>query len=92
MKIKNAVKYGLSLMLLLMSLSACSCKINYEYCPVYPVGGQKVGRELEKLNEAEFQATFEWIARINKLRLELEECKKDDFHKRKSSFSSKSGI
>ncbi len=74
MKIKNALKYGLSLMLYIMSLSGCSCKTNYEYCPVYPLGGEKVGHELEKLNGEEFEATFEWIARINKLRLELEEC------------------
>lgn len=63
-------------MLLLMSLSACSCKINYDHCPVYPVGGVSVGRELQKLSKEEFTATFEWIARINKLRLELEECQK----------------
>ncbi len=70
------LKYGLSLTLLIMSLSACSCRVNYEACPSYPVGGEKVGKELAKLNSAEFTALFEWLARINKLRKELELCKR----------------
>lgn len=36
--------------------------------------GEKVGHELKKLKKEDFEATFEWIARINKLRLELENC------------------
>ena len=69
-------------MLLQMSLSACSCKVNYDYCPIYPVGGEKVGQELKKLNAAEYSATFEWIARINKLKQELTLCEKKNttFH------------
>ena len=61
-------------MLLVMSLSACSCKINYDNCPTYPVGGKKVGLELEKLDGAQFPALFEWIGRIGKLKEELDLC------------------
>ncbi|MBQ7660158.1 MAG: hypothetical protein IJS26_05450 [Alphaproteobacteria bacterium] len=68
--------YGLGLMQLIVSLSACSCKINYDNCPTYPIGGQKVGQELQRLNSAEFPATFEWLGRINKLKQELELCKR----------------
>jgi len=61
-------------MLLMASLSACSCKINYDNCPTYPIGGQKVGKELSRLSAKEFPNTFEWLARINKLRQELALC------------------
>ena len=61
----------------MMSLSACSCKINYDVCPTYPKGGKMVGMELSRLNGAEYPALFEWLARINKLRQELELCKND---------------
>jgi len=73
---KKKLKYGLGLTLLLMSLPACSCKINYDNCPIYPVGGKSVGTELKRLNGAEYPALFEWLGRINKLRQELELCKK----------------
>ncbi len=63
-------------MLLLMSLLGCSCKTNYNHCPLYPVGGKKVGQELSRLNSFEYPNTFEWLARINKLRQELELCQK----------------
>ena len=68
--------YGLSLTLLIASLSACSCKINYDVCPAYPKGGKAVGQELSRLNSSEFPNTFEWLARINKLRQELELCER----------------
>lgn len=64
-------------MLLMSSLWGCSCKINYDVCPTYPVGGQSVGQELAKLNSSEFPALFEWLARINKLRQELELCERN---------------
>jgi len=76
MSSKRKLIYGASLTLAIVSLSACSCKINYNNCPVYPVGGQKVGQELSKLNTAEYPALFDWIGRINKLRLELELCER----------------
>jgi len=61
-------------MLAIASLSSCSCKINYDNCPVYPKGGKNVGQELSRLNADDFPSTFEWLARINKLRMELDLC------------------
>ena len=63
-------------MLNLMSLWSCSCKVNYDNCPVYPKGDKAVGEELKRLNYSEFPATFEWLGRINKLRQELEICER----------------
>jgi len=39
-----------------------------------------VGKEISKLNSAEFPALFDWMARIYKLKQELDLCerKKDD--------------
>ncbi|MBQ7659416.1 MAG: hypothetical protein IJS26_01535 [Alphaproteobacteria bacterium] len=71
---RKKLKFGASLTLLLMSLSACSCKINYDVCPVYPIGGKAVGQELSRLNASDYPNTFEWLARINKLRQELALC------------------
>lgn len=71
---KRKLRYGLLLMLVIPNLSACSCKINYDNCPVYAVGGERVGQELSRLNPAEYPNLFEWLGRINKLRLELELC------------------
>lgn len=54
----------------------CSCStMEYYSCPVYPVGGPKVGAELSTLDGAKYAHTFEWIGRIDKLRQELELCK-----------------
>lgn len=48
---------------------------NYDtFCPVYPTAGEKVAKELE--NAGDLPHTWEWIARINKLRQELEICQK----------------
>ena len=68
--------FGLGLMQVMLSLSACSCRINYDVCPTYPIGGEKVGVELSRLSSSEFPATFEWLGRINKLRQELELCER----------------
>ncbi|MBQ7659864.1 MAG: hypothetical protein IJS26_03880 [Alphaproteobacteria bacterium] len=43
-------------------------------CPTYPKGGQKVGKELSRLDSRQYPALFEWLGRINKLRQELELC------------------
>lgn len=61
-------------MLATVSLSACSCRVNYDVCPTYPKGGEPVGKELSRLNTAEYPALFEWLARINKLKQELDLC------------------
>lgn len=71
------VRFGLVLMLIAASCLISCTTANYEgLCPVYPVAGPKVAAELEKTEAAEFPYFWEWLARINKLRLELELCRK----------------
>ena len=62
------------MLLALNFLSSCRT-INYNNCPVYPVAGPTVATEISTLDPAMYPATWEWLARINKLRLELELCK-----------------
>ena len=50
-------------------------------CPIYPIAGENVAKELEKADYTSFPYTWEWIGRINKLRLELELCKGSKFSK-----------
>ena len=45
---------------------------DYSYCPVYPIAGKKVADEIADLDAPAF---WEWMGRINKLRLQLEICK-----------------
>lgn len=72
---KRRLRLPLSLMLLVMSLSGCSTPAYYSSCPVYPAGGEKVGKELATIPYEGYQATWEWLGRIDKLRQELELCK-----------------
>lgn len=53
-------------------LSSCT-PVSSDYCPVYPVAGEKVAAELEQAGD--LPATWEWIGRIDKLRRELELCR-----------------
>lgn len=59
----------------MIGLCSCSTTEYYSSCPIYPVGGKKVAKELEKLNYSEYPNTWEWIGRIDKLRQELGVCK-----------------
>lgn len=68
-------RFTLSLMLVVLSCLSSCATANYDYCPVYPVAGEKVAAELEEASYSEFPNTWEWIGRINKLRQELEVCK-----------------
>ena len=54
-------------------LWSCS-SVEYSECPIYPVGGKEVGAELEKVPYQGYEHFWEWIARLNKLRQELELC------------------
>ncbi len=65
----------LVLMPVVMSLCGCSNPVYYSSCPLYPVGGAKVGIEIERLSFEEYPATWEWLGRIDKLRQELQVCK-----------------
>lgn len=69
------LKYWQSLMLIsLICLSSCTTK-NYEYCPTYPVAGKKVAEEIKDIEGDNF---WEWMGRINKLRLQLDLCQKKE--------------
>lgn len=58
----------------MICLSGCAPVI-YDSCPLYPVGGEKVAAELEKVSYEQAPAFWEWLGRIDKLRQELEVCK-----------------
>lgn len=58
----------------MLYLSSCA-PVNSDYCPVYPVAGEKVAAELEKTPYAGYESFWEWLGRIDKLRQELELCK-----------------
>lgn len=62
-------------MLIITSLLTSCRQVNYNNCPTYPIAGKKVAQELNRINYTEFENTWEWIGRINKLRQELELCK-----------------
>ena len=69
---KRGRQFILALILIgILLLSSCA-RVNCD-CPVYPVAGPKVAEELEKASTEDFPKTWEWIARINKLREELEQ-------------------
>ena len=53
---------------------------------MYPVAGERVAAELEKVNYSEFPNTWEWIGRIDKLRQELEVCGKWKYSKQSCGF------
>ena len=59
-----------------LCLSSCAAEPSEPVCscPVYPVAGPEVARELEQADYASYPHTWEWIGRINKLRQELELC------------------
>ena len=71
---KNGRLFRQSLMLLALScLSSCApanCEIYSP--PVFPKAGVKVADELEHLSFEEYPHLWEWIARLNKMRKELE--------------------
>lgn len=65
--------FKLSLTLLaLICLSSCMTT-SYNFCPTYPIAGEKVAKELESAGD--LPNTWEWIGRINKLKQELDLCK-----------------
>jgi len=55
-------------------LNSCAA-INYDNCPVYPIAGENVGKELENIPYSGYENFWEWLARINKLKEELDLCK-----------------
>lgn len=71
---KKEQKFKLSLMLLVMNLLISCATVNCEpeIMPQFPYAGAKVATEMENLSAEEFPNLWEWVARLNKLRQELE--------------------
>lgn len=59
----------------MLYLSSCT-PVVYSGCPVFPVAGEKVASELEKVSYEQAPAFWEWLGRIDKLRQELELCRR----------------
>lgn len=57
----------------MICLNSCT-STNYDYCVKYPTAGEKVAKELENVPYRGYENFWEWLARINKLRMELEIC------------------
>ena len=69
-------RFTLALMPAVMSCLSSCVQANYDSCPVYPVAGEKVAAELEKIGYDRAPNFWEWLGRIDKLRQELEVCGK----------------
>lgn len=73
---RKSLRFGLFRMLVVMNCLNSCARVHYDNCPAYPLAGPKVAAELEKLDYASAPNTWEWLARINKLRQELQLCEK----------------
>ena len=71
---KNGRKFRLGPMLLALSCLNSCARVNCEpvNLPQFPHAGAKVAAEAENLSAEEFPNMWEWFARLNKLRQELE--------------------
>ena len=58
-------------LMLLLTLSASGCAKAGCDCPPWPIAGPAVAKELDYLPEKEFPALYEWLARLDKLRDQL---------------------
>lgn len=76
-KIFKRIKRGKSLLVFVLCifLSCCSYT-NASLCPRYPVAGKKVADELKNVPYDQAPNFWEWLGRIDKLRQELELCRK----------------
>lgn len=65
------------LLLILIGIAFCGCTqtISSKPCAVYPIGGEKVGKELEKIPYNGFENFWEHQARLYKLKQELDLCR-----------------
>lgn len=62
-------------MLVISFCCGCTPTMSSRPCPAYPVGGEKVGKELEKIPYSGFENFWEHQARLYKLKQELDLCK-----------------
>lgn len=74
MSIRKNLKYILLLTLAVLSSSCASAEVNYRQCASFPIGGEKVAEELEKVPYSQFEDFWEWIDRLYKLKQELDLC------------------
>lgn len=67
-------RFKLGLMLIVMSyLNSCAPAIcEPVVLPQFPYAGLKVADELQNLSAEKYPYLWEWIGRLNKLRMELE--------------------
>lgn len=74
MRYKKERLFKRSLMLLALSFLSSCATANCEFAepPVFPKAGAKVADELENLSFNDYPNLWEWIARLNKMRKELE--------------------
>lgn len=63
------------IILLVILLLGCSTTASYDNCPYFPIGGKKVAEELENVPYQGYEDFWEWIARLYKLKQELDICK-----------------
>ena len=74
---RRRLRFTLALMpAAMICLSSCVPAGYSPGCPVYPVAGEKVAAELEKISYEQAPNFWEWLGRIDKLRQELEVCGK----------------
>lgn len=71
----NVARFILLLILVVILLLGCSTTANYDNCPHFPIGGKKVADELESVPYQGNEDFWEWIARLYKLKQELDICK-----------------
>lgn len=73
---RRRLRFTLALMpAAMICLSSCAPVGYSPGCPVYPVAGEKVAAELEKISYDQAPNFWEWLGRIDKLRQELEVCR-----------------
>ena len=62
------------MLIALSFLNSCAKDFcEYGPLPVFPRAGNAVAAELDNLSDLEYPHLWEWIGRLNKLRLELED-------------------
>ncbi len=74
MRQRKEPRFKLVLMLIVMScLNSCARDIcEPVILPQFPYAGPKVADELQNLSAEKYPHLWEWVGRLNKLRLELE--------------------
>lgn len=58
--------------LLTATLFLTSCATTRCDCPAWPTAGKAVAQELERLDVNDYPAVWEWLARLEKLRSQLQ--------------------